>query len=168
MFPKDRSTGLVGRGPRTPRLAAEANPRPRPIDRSGVIVGLLSAFDAKLPPVIEYQSFSQDGLSASIIDAHRLLDVNHRCDRLWHEQVAIVLVPAPELSAALRLILENDYGMLNSRSEIAACKVLVTYIAKSLGGMFLALTSDKGAAAIWLGRVQGKFSCIGQLIRFLT
>lgn len=59
--------------------------------------------------------------------------VDGLADQLWHEQVAIVLEPAPGLSQAQRLIVEKDYGMVNGRVEISVRRALVTYVAASLG-----------------------------------
>lgn len=59
--------------------------------------------------------------------------VDGLADQLWHEQVAIVLEPAPGLTQAQRLIVEKDYGMVNGRVEISVRRALVTYVAASLG-----------------------------------
>ena len=59
--------------------------------------------------------------------------VDGLADQLWHEQVAIVLEPAPGLTQAQRRVVERDYGMVNGRVEISVRRALVTYIAASLG-----------------------------------
>ncbi len=54
-------------------------------------------------------------------------------DHLWHEQVVIILVPAPELSPAQRRVVEQDYGMHKGQTEFSVRKALVTYVAEALG-----------------------------------
>jgi predicted DNA-binding transcriptional regulator YafY len=54
-------------------------------------------------------------------------------DRLWDEEIDVVLAPAEGLSPAQRRIVEQDYGMRKGQIALSVRKALVTYLAESLG-----------------------------------
>ena len=59
--------------------------------------------------------------------------VDGLADEHWHNQVAIIMTPAPELIPAQRRAVETDYGMRDGQIEFRVRKALVTYVAQALG-----------------------------------
>lgn len=54
-------------------------------------------------------------------------------DRLWEEEVEIVVAPAEKLSPAQRKAVERDYDMRGGRTAVSVRKALVVYMAEALG-----------------------------------
>ena len=74
--------------------------------------------------------------------------VDGLADEHWHNQVAMIMTPAPELAPAQRRAVETDYGMRDGQVEFKVRKALVTYVAEALG----VLEQIRAASEVGSGR----------------